>query len=155
MADSHNDFPKANYHPELDESTKKFPSFPAEENSNQFLRYVSGNKNEGRIPTQQTNFEFRNKDESFKRNPTETSQMISFDAGFKKMKFNQVEALKELKQEYEILRKLPIEDQVLDFSHARKNTTSIYSSESENTSGISSSKQSRAKVRGEREAQIL
>ena len=34
--------------------------------------------------------------------------MISFDAGFKKMKFNQTEALKELKQEYEILRNLPV-----------------------------------------------
>ena len=45
MTDSHNHFPKGAYHPELDESTKKFPSFPGEENSNQFLKYVSGNRN--------------------------------------------------------------------------------------------------------------
>ena len=72
------------------------------------------------------------------------------------MKVNQVQALKELKQEYEILRNLPIDDQVLDStSHVRRNTTSIYSSESENVSEISSSKQSRQKVKGERETHIL
>ena len=47
--------------------------------------------------------------ESQKRYVTEVSR-ISQASGFKKYKVNQLDTLRELRQEYEILRGLPIQD---------------------------------------------
>lgn len=48
------------------------------------------------------------------------SQASVLGEGFKKMKFNQMETLKELRQEYEILRNLPLQDEFLKHSHTKK-----------------------------------
>ena len=93
MTQSNNDFHRSSYHVELDESAllNRFGgSFPVEENQNHFLKYVAGNKTENRQSAPHQHIELKSRDESVKRYPTETSQMMSFDAGFKKMKFNQV-----------------------------------------------------------------
>jgi division protein CdvB (Snf7/Vps24/ESCRT-III family) len=64
--------------------------------------------------------------ESQKRYMTEISQITNIGDGFKKMKFNQMETLKELKQEYEILRNLPLQDEFLKHSHTKKQNSSDF-----------------------------
>lgn len=58
--------------------------------------------------------------ESQRRYVTEISQTSNIGDGFKKMKYNQMETLKELRQEYEILRNLPLQDEFLKHSHTKK-----------------------------------
>jgi hypothetical protein len=72
--------------------------------------------------------------ESQKRHVSEVSQMSNVGEGFKKMKQNQMETLKELRQEYEILRTLPLQDEFLKHSHTKQEHDSSEYEESQRES---------------------
>ena len=95
---------------------------------------------------------------------SEVSYTTNYGDKFKKMKFNQMETLKELRQEYEILRNLPLQDDFLGHSHMKKENMSDYSSShqhQEQESVTSSSKQTeqqrkhRNSSTSHRDAQVL
>lgn len=79
---------------DMDESFKgnKFTG-NQEDHQNNFLKYAGGNYNRQNMDG------IRSVAESHKRVTTEFSQ-VSNDNAFKKVKFNQLETLKELRQEY-------------------------------------------------------
>lgn len=90
---------------EMDESFKinnRWPSGPSDEGAQNVLtRYASGGGNEySRQQVEGT----RGGGETQKRFVSEVSYTSGYGDKFKKMKFNQMETLKELRQEYEILR---------------------------------------------------
>lgn len=91
---------------EMDESFKGNNRWHSnhEENHNTFLKYAGGS-----YIKHQTMEPIRSVRESNQRNLTEFSQANNENA-FRKVKYNQIETLKELRQEYEILRNLPIQD---------------------------------------------
>lgn len=130
---------------EMDESFKinnRWPSGPSDEGAqNVFTRYASGGGNEySRQQVEGT----RGGGETQKRFVSEVSYTSNYGDKFKKMKFNQMETLKELRQEYEILRNLPLQDDFLGHSHLKKENLSDYSSshqQQEPDSVTSSSKQ--------------
>lgn len=99
---------------DMDESFKgsKWVSHQ-EDNQNVFMKYASGGYNRTGMDG------MRSIGESNKRITTEFSQ-VSNDNAFRKVKYNQIETLKELRQEYEILRNLPIQDEFLQHSHTKK-----------------------------------
>lgn len=80
------------------------------------MRYASGNQ----MSRQQVDTLRSGNAESQRRYVTEISQTSNIGDGFKKMKYNQMETLKELRQEYEILRNLPLQDEFLKHSHTKK-----------------------------------
>lgn len=127
---------------EMDESFKinnRWPSGPSDEGAqNVFTRYASGGNEYSRQQVEGT------RGETQKRFVSEVSYTTNYGDKFKKMKFNQMETLKELRQEYEILRGLPMQDDFLGHSHLKKENISGYSSsqhQAEPDSISSSSKQ--------------
>ena len=105
-----------------------------------FTRYATGGNEYSRQQVDGT----RGGAETQKRFVSEVSYTTNYGDKFKKMKFNQMETLKELRQEYEILRSLPMQDDFLGHSHLKKENISGYSSsqqQAEPDSISSSSKQ--------------
>lgn len=141
---------------EYEESQKvngRWPSGPADEVSqNTFGRFAGGNES-SRQQAETTQ----------KRFVSEVSYTSHTDK-FRKTKFNQMETLKELRQEYEILRNLPLQDEFLGHSHLKKENLSEYSSSQHNhqandTESLSSKQTDRRKQRNSssnvRDTQIL
>lgn len=97
MTDTHN-LPFQSGFGEMDESFKahRWGSGPSDEGArNVFTRYASGNE----VSRQQVETTMRSGGgETYKRYVTEVSQMSQPADGFRKMKYNQMETLKELRQ---------------------------------------------------------
>ena len=115
-----------------------------------FARYAGGNNNESsrqQVETVRSGQETTTQ----KRFVTEVSQ-VSYADRFKKMKYNQMETLKELRQEYEILRGLPLQDEFLGHSHLKKQASDYSSSRHEPESVSSSSKQTDRRHKKQRDS---
>lgn len=107
-----------------------------------FLRYAGGN-----TPYKVAHENIQSEQvESRKRYVTEVSHISQGD-GFKKARVNQLDTLRELRQEYEILRGLPIQDEFLRHSHAQRQPSETASRDSISSSFQSSKRDDKKSTR--------
>lgn len=87
---------------------------------------------------------------------TEDGEIAGLEMGFKKLKNDQITRLKDFKSEFEEIRQMPIDYPIPNGSRTSSMmSSSISNSRQEQSQGMLSPKQSKLKLTGGREVQIL